>query len=339
MNIKKIKELKPVRYIKTEIYDKMVCLYKYLQLCHIESKTKKQIYDKCANYKTKDNKQYLLISGMGMEKLGLFCCVEAFLKWVEYADMIGFIPVIDMENVKSQYLDDDLIGKVNAWEYYYHPVGDNDVTVSDVLMSNSYKVVNRLDRPLWMKKADFQKLVSTEYSKDIYWKYFKLSQEASEYIKDKKKKLFSEDDIVCGVLCRGSDYVNLKPRGHNIQPDINMLKAKIHEVCDQYHCNKIYVATEDEGYLSELKKEFGEKLVYLDCQRVQTSGKELVSEAFKKKSVNKKMNGMDYLTSINLLSSCDCIIAGRTCATPFIRIMREKDEDFMSYFEWDLGKY
>ncbi len=171
-----IKELKPVRYIKTKIYDKMVCFYKYLQLCHIESRTQKRTNDKTANYNTNDNSQYLLISGIGMEKLGLFCCVEAFLKWVEYADIKGFVPVIDMQNVRSQYLDDDLVGKVNAWEYYYHPVGSNDATVSEVLMSNSYRVVNRLDRPLWMKKNDYQKLISTGFSKDIYWKYFKLSK-------------------------------------------------------------------------------------------------------------------------------------------------------------------
>ena len=309
--------------------------YKKLKL--IEDGVHKNYVHNKRNVEKNKNK-YLIISGIGMEKIGLFCCMSAFIKWVEYADANGYLPVVDMQNVPSQYLDKGDIGKKNAWEFYYKPFFDSDDPLKEALESNAYRVVNRLDRPSWMSGNDFKKLLATDLSKDIFDSYFVLNSKAAEYINDNAKKLFSPTDKVLGVLCRGSDYVNMKPSGHAVQPTADQLIQKIHEVTEDYHCNKIYVATEDSNYLAALKKEFGTKLVYLDCLRVTTSKDELTSEAFDKKVVDRELNGLNYLTSISLLSMCDCIIAGRTQATRYIKMLR-KNGDYEYYFAWNLGDF
>ena len=63
------------------------------------------------------NRPVLMISGITMRGTGIFCNLLAFLRWVDFAQRMGYIPVIDMQNVENLYLEDELLGKVNAYEY------------------------------------------------------------------------------------------------------------------------------------------------------------------------------------------------------------------------------
>ena len=59
-----------------------------------------------------------MISGITMRGTGIFCNLLAFLRWVDFAQRMGYIPVIDMQNVENLYLEDELLGRVNAYEYF-----------------------------------------------------------------------------------------------------------------------------------------------------------------------------------------------------------------------------
>ena len=52
----------------------------------------------------------LMISGITMRGTGIFCNLLAFLRWVDFAQRMGYIPVIDMQNVENLYLEDELLG-------------------------------------------------------------------------------------------------------------------------------------------------------------------------------------------------------------------------------------
>ena len=70
------------------------------------------------------NRPVLMISGITMRGTGIFCHLLAFLRWVDFAPRMGYIPVIDMQNGENLYLEDELLGKVNAYEYFYRqPAG------------------------------------------------------------------------------------------------------------------------------------------------------------------------------------------------------------------------
>lgn len=52
------------------------------------------------------------------------------------------------------------------------------------------------------------------------------------------KKKFNNKNIL-GVLFRGTDYANLKPYGHNIQPDLNTMIQTVKEKISEWGGNLI----------------------------------------------------------------------------------------------------
>ncbi len=50
---------------------------------------------------------------------GLFSIHNYVLWKVRYAIDHGYIPVVDYQNYANMYLEPQLVGKVNAWEYYF----------------------------------------------------------------------------------------------------------------------------------------------------------------------------------------------------------------------------
>ena len=51
--------------------------------------------------------------------IGIVGIAMQFLPLIPYALSKGMIPVVDMQNYSSAYLDDEKFGKENAWEYYF----------------------------------------------------------------------------------------------------------------------------------------------------------------------------------------------------------------------------
>ena len=52
-------------------------------------------------------------------KVGLFSLVMTNMGLVKYALDRGYIPVIDMQSGKNTYLEEEQVGKINAWELYF----------------------------------------------------------------------------------------------------------------------------------------------------------------------------------------------------------------------------
>ena len=97
------------------------------------------------------NRPVLMISGITMRGTGIFCNLLAFLRWVDFAQRMGYIPVIDMQNVENLYLEDELLGKVNAYEYFYRqPAG---IGVEEGYRARELYIVNRLDCPYDFTRA------------------------------------------------------------------------------------------------------------------------------------------------------------------------------------------
>lgn len=295
----------------------------------------------------------LVISGISMQGTGIFCNMLAFMRWVEFARRMDYTPVIDMQNVPNLYLEDEEIGKVNAYEYFYHQPAE--MSVEEAYKSREVYFVNRLDCPYNFtirQKRCYKKITAVkdwvygenrakywdEY-KRLYDTYFVPSDEAAAYVNRLQDELFGigGGSHVLGLLCRGTDYIAKRPYAHRIQPTIEQIESKVDDFLNNHPVDRIFVATEDEDILAALCSHYGEKVVYIDCPRLRVTPGESVAEGYAKKKVNRKKNGLDYFAAISLLSRCDYLIAGKTMATQFIRTMR--DRDFKSEFYWELGRY
>ena len=89
----------------------------------------------------------------------------------------------------------------------------------------------------------------------------KLNDETSTYIERECQEVFRDGRRVMGVLCRGTDYVTLRPLGHPIQPTLeqvfSLLKVKMKELRMDY----IYLATEEKKIEERFKQEFPGKIL------------------------------------------------------------------------------
>ena len=142
----------------------------------------------------------------------------------------GYIPVINV-----RYAD------LNIWDMFLKQPFSNYLDQSSYLaveneniqsfFSPSFKsIYNKNDLKLWCK---------------IYDNFVKLNDETSTYIERECQEVFRDGRRVMGVLCRGTDYVTLRPLGHPIQPTLeqvfSLLKVKMKELRMDY----IYLATEE----------------------------------------------------------------------------------------------
>lgn len=266
-------------------------------------------------------------------KVGLFSLVLTSLGYIKYAVDHGYIPVIDMSNEDNTYMEQDRKG--NVWEYYFEqPCG---YTLDDIRHSRHVIIGNGIingrvpfprediahnDEELkkWKAVADRYLIVRPE-----------IRQEADELW----KRLAGRERVL-GVLLRGTDYINSRPKDHPVQPTMEQVIDKMDEVLAGQEFPKIYLATEDAGIYQELCNRYGEKIVSMDVERYITDQTENINDVSVKKSTNKYQMGKDYLINILLLSKCDYLLAGNAGGSQGALLLRDKDAP---RFLFNLGKY
>ena len=237
----------------------------------------------------------------------------------------GYIPVINV-----RYAD------LNIWNMFLKQPFSNYLDQSSYLaieneniqsfFSPSFKsIYNKNDLKLWCK---------------IYDNFMKLNDETSTYIERECQEVFRDGRRVMGVLCRGTDYVTLRPLGHPIQPTLeqvfSLLKVKMKELRMDY----IYLATEEKKIEERFKQEFPGKILinkrsYYDnyyenkCTYIREVNFERENDSYYK--------GLEYFSSIVILSRCQALIGGNTggsCAAMFMNNMKY---EYTHLF--DLGCY
>lgn len=284
------------------------------------------------------NSKYLIIKReCGTSPLGLFAYYITTLAWIEYALRHNMIPVVDMKNYENTFHKNGEIGKVNTWELFFEqPCG---VNLETALKSGKARYV-------WNDIPEYQPNDSLDFlmNREIVSFYHMLSQKYIRFVPqvqnllDKKcEEIFggNKKERILGVLARGTDYTALKPYFHPVQPNLDQLAVAIDRYVKEYACEKIYVATEDSSLLEQLKEIYGERLLFTDQKRVE---KVTTYLNYNSGFVDRDpfLRGVEYLSSIYLLSKCNGIVAGRTSGTVGAVIMADSYE-FCHVFS--LGRY
>lgn len=162
---------------------------------------------------------------------------------------------------------------------------------------------------------------------DICRKYL-LKEEA--IIKNKK---------VLGVLVRGTDYVKIKPAGHPVQPNIDVMLSDVKEVFNEY--DAIYLATDEFAVVKKFEETFPGKILtnnrkYFDVINEQNKELLITQVHFDRENDN-FLKGLEYLSSLNLLSKCNGLIAGNCGGTTFAYYMNGLKYEYCKIY--DLGIY
>jgi hypothetical protein len=252
----------------------------------------------------------------------------------------GYIPVIDMENYKTNYSEEQPIEETkNAWEYYFNQPTvytlKDAYTARNVILSNM-NITNKIDGSFsYYNDANIISL----YHENIT-KYMRFNDKVIQTFECQRKLLFSNRKNILGVQFRGTDY-NI-PRfsgGHKTMPSINVFIQKTKELFEMWNMEYIYFTSEDENVLNEFKKIFKNKLVFYQHPRVSDyNGKDYITTVqFEKgREFDKYFRGLEYIVDVLLLSECDSIIC--PIVNGSIAAMELKNTKYINSYFFDLGK-
>ncbi|MBR3606531.1 MAG: hypothetical protein IKL51_03020 [Lachnospiraceae bacterium] len=269
--------------------------------------------------------------------LGLFGYFITNVAWIEYAIRNNMIPVVDMQNYYNSFHSAQDVGKINTWELFFkQPI---EIALEEALNSGKARYVWK-DIPDYQPNESLDFLMNPyilEYYKQIVRTYIKYQPHVLDILERKNNEILknNSNDRVIGVLIRGTDYTQLRPYFHPIQPNITEVKSKIDLYRKKYDCKKIYLATEDEGIFIKMKEMYGSDLLYNPQKRVYPSGVYLNED----KEFNQRepfQKGLEYLQTIYTLSKCNGLVAGRTSGTVGACLL---SNSFEFQYIFTLGRY
>ncbi len=236
------------------------------------------------------------------------CFHKNIMSLILYSLWRGYIPLISVNEDNPENIQ---------WEWYFQQPSRSFFEIDSLEEYES--IVCPINTAQYTPEfEDLTDLQSVDFT--IWNKLFRIftvfNEKTEHYIQQEIMQLGGGTDTM-GVLMRGTDYLKLKPAGHPVQPEvteiIDIVKNKLKEN-SQY--SKIYVATEEEKLFLDFKSHFtpkyvvqqnkrhyiGDIFVSNNCSYVSDVSLNIDDEIF--------VRGLDYLSSLVIISLCDGIVAG-----------------------------
>lgn len=242
-----------------------------------------------------------------------------------------------MQNYKNIYLEESKLGKENSWEYYFQQ--PTKYTLKDIKPSDKVKLSKlwqNIPFPDPKDMALFNNIDELKMWQDYAKKHIKLQPHIKEKINQEYHELIKKDDKVLGILARGTDYTSTKPTLHPIQPNPDTIIKKIKEKLERKEYNKIFLASEDKNIVKRFKNEFGDKLIMNKQSLKNYDGESHIGNIQHDRKNDKYLNGLEYLTTIIILSKCNAIIAGRTNGSLAALILNNNAYEYQYFFNLGL---
>jgi hypothetical protein len=272
-----------------------------------------------------------------LEQCGLGTTIRCVLSHVKYAREQNYTPVMDYRSFANPYLNADEVGKKNAWEFFFEPLGG--VRLEDIRGLENVFVTE--ESQLAVCPTDSLEFYTNPYCvaywRELFRTYIRLNEETKAYIKEQKEQILGPDGTrTLGCIVRGTDYVGLRALNHPIQPHAEDVIEKARQMLENGTYDRIFLATEDAGILDKFVEAFGDKVHFVEQQRY-TDGSQFLSEQkdFAAKT-SKREEGLQYLTAIYLLGMCTSLIGGRCGITTISYLISEGYEE---EYLWNIGRY
>lgn len=265
-----------------------------------------------------------------------FCFVHDMLSQILVVLRNGYVPRIELKERK--------MGWCNWGDFFEQPFYEVDQSLFDRLP------VFEIDGKVpveWVPRASlFREKDYYEATCKLYKDWVIFNQNTHQYIQCEYSNLM-QGKRVLGVLCRGTDYITFRPRNHPIQPKMDEMIEGISKMKDKLKCDYIYVASEEKSLVSKIKRVFSDcvlenKRNYCDEEYYrmvrEKDGKPVyVSDALYSGETNYYQRGLEYLSSVALLSKCVGLVAGDCSGSEAAVYMN--NHQYENYYVFDLGMY
>ncbi len=260
--------------------------------------------------------------------IGLMTYLCLYLAHIEYAVSRGFIPVIDMQSFDNMFLEQNEVSKINAWEFYFK---QPFVKLSDLKNKKTVYSSPRIVPP----SPDMQSVLNQKEGlkwKVLYKNFIHFNDETNQYIQQEYLNLINGKKVL-GVLYRGTDYKKLKPKNHPIPPEITIFIDKMKELIGEWgEFDKIYVATEEKKSMDKIKEAFPGKVIENKRVYYDDFENDFLAEAHFNRERDKYWKGLEYLSSMYLLSQCNSFIGVLCGGTYAVNFMKEDDFEHKYFF-------
>lgn len=295
--------------------------------------------EKRVSYGKENPDKRFYVIGQNDLSCGLWWIINKVVMHLVYAEEKGYIPIVDYLNFKTQYHNNNEFGKINIWEKFFEQ--PYNISLDDIRHSKNIIISDKYAAPsskYLMGNTDFYTDINRRnYFKKCFKKNIRFSNIALEYLERIKMEIIPMNARVLGVLCRGTDYALKRPKGHPIPPSPDEMITKAREVMNTYHCEYIFLATEDALILERFLCEFEEKLLFVDQKRIspdEMKGVDRVMDANIELNEDRFKMGLDYLCATYILSKCNCFVAARCGGTKGVLLM---SDGFEYEYIYNLG--
>ena len=254
------------------------------------------------------------------------------LGYIKYALINDYVPVIDMKNYSTLYSEKCEEGG-NVWEYIFqqptHFSLEEVYSSKNVILSSGSMCL--YDPSLSKETIEWQMNIAS---------LIKFQDKVAEHLRAEYECLLKDKGKVLGVPVRGTDYRELKPKGHPIQADVNYLIEVIKDKKREWKIDSLFISTEEKETIDILKEEFPD-LIYTNRDRFENYiGSNLITDTQCRNST-KFQTVLAYITEIFLLSQCSALIGtknnGLITSILWNKVFSKKQYDYLEII--DLGVY
>lgn len=262
-------------------------------------------------YKNQDKKFFIIASSDPMQGWG-----NILLRvWggIAYAYNHQMIPVVDMKNLKNQYLPEELLGKHNAWEDFFEPLNEYDL---DEIYDSQYVVLSGIDTHI----DGAMETKSTVYRSNI------ICQIEHAY-----SVLFPNDGKILGVVYRGTDYN--RAYGHTASGELEEYIEYVKNYMTQIEYKYIFLATEVDEATTKFKERFGNQVFWVEQKRYKAMERRWLCSIHFERENDEFKKGMEYITVLDLLSRCDAIVGTNTGTVRAAIVLNQKKYEYINILE------
>lgn len=211
----------------------------------------------------------------------------------------------------------DILG---IWkDFFEQPVTDsieqNNVPVNAIkgtFFTSKFTPYNSLVTKLWCK---------------LFRVYVIFNADVSAYMNDEVNTVLKCPEKTLGIICRGTDYVSLKPKNHPVQPNVEDVIKNAKKWVKKYGYTKIYLATEEKAIFDKFENNFpgmmlANKREYYDIAAENCTIMDIDAVHFDREN-DDYLKGLEYMSSLNILSKCDALLGGNCGGSTMATFMND----------------
>lgn len=180
---------------------------------------------------------------------------------------------------------------------------------------------------------------------NLYRELVVLNDDSREYIEKEISEIIGEKKIL-GVLVRGTDLGNAHPANHPVQPELEQVLSDVEAEMNTGEYDAIYLASDEKSMEDIFRDQFPAEVILTNHRHYmndlykeasKTENDAVLTDVMVENKIDFYTYGLEYLSSLYILSKCESLIAGNTLGSSAALFLN--NGNYKRYTLYDLGFY